>query len=126
MTPLFVDSFAGQERVVDLAALHELLETRFEGANHFWLSGEERFPTLAVAVANEVASVHYFPEEGHPGFISLGDQTLTGDVVFLTGLPSETIEVGKRYTLSWELARRAVEEFSTHLELPRCLSWYEL
>jgi hypothetical protein len=41
--------------------------------NAFRLShGEKKFPAINIMVSGELAYVHYFPKERHPGFASVG------------------------------------------------------
>ena len=43
------------------------------GMNCFWLShGTEKFPAINIMVNGDLAYVHYFPEERHPGYASVG------------------------------------------------------
>jgi hypothetical protein len=43
----------------------------------FSLSREgEKYPCLAIRISGDVADVHYFPREGHPGFRCLGGEGL--------------------------------------------------
>ena len=36
--------------------------------NEFWISNEMDYPCLCVSVNGEYAHVHYFNEEGDPGY----------------------------------------------------------
>ncbi|KVK72520.1 hypothetical protein WJ47_10295 [Burkholderia ubonensis] len=103
---------------------------RWSGAaNDYWLShGNAKFPALAVMVNGQLATAHYFPDEHHPGFISLGnvngldpDGTST---FFLTN--TETTDVANERVISIEVAWEAAREFAQNWSLPRCIKWFEL
>lgn len=50
------------------------------GGGVFWLCREDaEYPCLAIRVSGNVADVHYFPTDGHPGFQCLGGEGLTAD-----------------------------------------------
>jgi hypothetical protein len=43
------------------------------GRNSFWLShGNKMYPALKIMVNVDLAYLHYFSKEGHPGFASVG------------------------------------------------------
>src|SRR5262249_30175044 len=47
------------------------------GGGIFWLApDEERHPALCLRVSGDVADVHYFPRDRHPGFRCLGGNGL--------------------------------------------------
>ncbi|MCB9586525.1 MAG: hypothetical protein H6718_14075 [Polyangiaceae bacterium] len=123
---LLVESLGPSCHVANRADLYACLKVRFGESNHFWLSCEDPFPSLAVAVRDALASLHYFPEESHPGFICLGNEAIEGTQTLTIAWPRETIEVENRYVVSWQLALEAAEEFLVTQERPRCLQWFEL
>jgi len=44
------------------------------GMNSFWLShGTEEFPAINIMVNGDLAYVHYFPADRHPGYASVGN-----------------------------------------------------
>src|SRR6516165_8421738 len=59
----------------DIEQIDRILHKRYgEGVNDFWISlGNEKYPTIALQVNRDLASLHYFPREGHPGYVSVGD-----------------------------------------------------
>jgi hypothetical protein len=64
--------------VQDVAALEKAFAWRdSRGGAGFWLAhGSDRYPTLAIRISGDVADVHYFPHDGHPGFRCLGGEGL--------------------------------------------------
>jgi hypothetical protein len=43
------------------------------GFNSFWLShGADKSPAINIMVNGDLAYIHYFPEDHHPGFMSVG------------------------------------------------------
>jgi hypothetical protein len=59
----------------DEAALERVLRFRDDvGGALFWLApDDDQYPAVAIRVSGELADVHYFPEEGHPGFRALAE-----------------------------------------------------
>jgi hypothetical protein len=65
------------ERVRDAnsdEAIESALAERYgSGVNSLWLChGGAKYPALALLVRADLASLHYFPRERHPGFRSVG------------------------------------------------------
>lgn len=57
------------------AEIEAVLRTRHgTGRDAFWLTpGRSKgFPAINIMVIGELAYVHYFPKERHPGFASVG------------------------------------------------------
>jgi hypothetical protein len=63
-------NYCEPEHADDEECLTQILEQRDErGGGEFWLANDgDRFPCLAVVVAGAMSFIHYFPEDGHPGF----------------------------------------------------------
>lgn len=64
--------------IEDEASLGKALAYRDRrGGAQLWLSPNNAdFPCLAFRISGEVGDIHYFPEEGHPGFRRLGGKDL--------------------------------------------------
>jgi len=123
-----IEHFGGLAEVGDDASLDEVLSKRFgEDVNEFWISGDEKYPALTIQVRGPLSCLLYYPEEGHPGFISVGED---GDedevVVFRTNTPTEEIEVSADAVVPFEQARRAAHEFMTSTSKPASVEWSEL
>ena len=82
-------------QVDDIQGLKRVLAWRdARGGAIFWLSGEDvRYPCLGIRVSGNIADVHYFPEEGHPGFRCLGGEGLPedGETAGMTGKTDENV-----------------------------------
>jgi immunity protein Imm1 of predicted polymorphic toxin system len=125
-----IEHFGGTADVADSASLDEVLAARFgdqHDVNEFWISGEQRYPLLSVQVCGELSCLHYFPEEDHPGFISVGQGGgAGGTAVFCTNTPTEEIEVEASAVVPFEQARQATHEFMRSGSQPTCVAWSEL
>jgi hypothetical protein len=98
-----------------------------DGFNNFWLRhGDEEHPCLAILATEGLACVHYFPEDGHPGFQSVrlaSELDPDGVTVFhcceRTTMPNSTV-----IPFSWALD--VAKEFARSKWLPRCIEWLQL
>jgi len=100
------------------------------GRNAFWLShGNKEFPSISIMVSGDLAYVHYFPKEGHPGFASVGN--LPGlrpgeDSVFFMHNSDEPIGVMNEAVVPFRDALKAAQEFAISSALPKSIQWSEL
>ena len=125
---MLVVDFDGQHQVVDEDALDKQLSRRSSaGVNHFWLYfDEEEYPWLAIAVKQDIACVHFFPKEGHPGFQSVGSTSANETITFYM-TADDTIEVPQTAVVPINLAMIAAHEFMHgHGERPSAVKWLEL
>jgi Immunity protein Imm1 len=90
----------------------------------FWLFGEEKHPVLSVLVRGNLACVHFFPREGHPGFASVGNESADASITFRGS--TEAVEVSGACVVTFEQARQAAREFLLSRSLPASLRWSEL
>ncbi len=98
----------------------------FSGA--FSLFHDQTIPSLSVHIYQHFAYVHYFPEEGHPGF-QPSEMTPAGTpatVDFLMTDGSATIEMPADTICRVEDAYRAAIEFFQTRTMPTCINWFEL
>ena len=100
------------------------------GNNEFWISIETPFPFMGVLTSRSFAYVHFFDEDGSPGFSALSDGSTVPDSdqppVFYTNNASEIIEVEDDCILSLDKAIQIVQEFFTTKQMPQCIEWDEL
>lgn len=101
------------------------------GYNEFWISAEKQFPLMAMLTRNDIASVHFFPEDGHPGFcgLSSGEKAFLpeeGTTVFRTNNNSEDIWVENCCVIPLEKAIKVIEEFFETDTMPEQIEWDEL
>ena len=125
-----VSHFGGTIDCPTMEILEIVLNMQFgTGVNEFWISGEEDNPCLAILVNNSYANLTYFPEDGHPGFQSVGmdtDLDLGEITVFYTNTPEEEMEINNDAVVPFEIALNAAKEFYLTSALPTCLEWTEL
>jgi hypothetical protein len=130
-TCMVVRHFGGIERL-DKASVARIFAERFgDGFNEYSFFDEHlEYPRLTVLANRELAAVYYFPEEGHPGYVSVGndDRRDSGDLqAFRASTPGEEIFVPVEAVVPVSVARTATEQFfisSSHL--PSALEWREL
>lgn len=116
--------------VGDDSDLERVLALRYaNGFNNFWMThGDEEMPAFAILVKNELAVANYFPNEGDPGFISLGDLDgleKHGTTMFIT-VTKEKTHLGNQFIVPFSLALLATKEFFISTKVPKCIKWFEL
>lgn len=98
--------------------------------NAFWLShNNEKYPMISILVKGELASLHYFPKERHPGFRSVGrakDLKAGGTTTFFMNSETEEHEVLNDSIVPFSTALTVAKEFSRAKELPTSVEWLEL
>ncbi len=107
-----------------------LLKRYGEDVNAFWIYHEPREkPLLLILVNNKIANLHYFPDDDHPGFHSIGKMpSLPVDrstVFFMNGL-KEREEVPNDAIVPFADAMTAAKEFLVSTRLPPSIKWFEL
>ena len=96
----------------------------------FELSHENDFPALFVEFNRNIAYMHYFPAEEHPGY-QPKDMTPDGcpNVVHflpIKGSEADSIDMPDYALVSAETAYAVAVEFFRSPDLPRSVSWFEL
>ena len=97
-----------------------------ELVNEFLLSGDKRFPCLAIMVNNEYAVLTFFPENEDCLFQSIGEGTaLNPDEtsIFYTGTQDQETQIWNEFVIPFAKAREAATEFFASLSLPVCIEW---
>src|SRR5690606_15305426 len=101
-----------------------------EGANSFWLyPADEDVPSLLILAMNDLASLHFFPNQEHPGFSSIGDiegLDPNGTTVFYMDGMNAPQDMNNDTIVPFEKAVEAAKEFFVNGELPNCIEWREL
>jgi len=125
-----IDHFGGEEIAADAATLEAVLGKRYgANANEFWLSGEEPYPAVTILVREQLACVHFFPEDGHPGYLLKGGRSIvepSGFTTFFTNTPTEEIEVANENIVPFSDAQRIAREFFLTNSMPGSDDWFEL
>lgn len=86
-----------------------------------WISGEDKYPCLAILINGSLACVNYFEEEGEM-WQSYGNYP--NDVRFIAG--GEEWEAPADTVVSLEDAISCMEEFFDTPKRPECIEWQEL
>src|SRR5262245_52179641 len=112
-----VDGHRRTWEVADQPGLAAALAWRDErGGAMLWLTPDNaRYPALALRISGDVADVHYFPQDGHPGFRCLGgDRQPAGGVtrlVYQGADPATGEDTPNEFIVPVELAGEVAAEF---------------
>jgi hypothetical protein len=126
-----IEDFAGAYEASNTSELERLLQKRYgPGVNSFWLShDDEKYPSVSLLVKGDLACLHYFPADTHPGFLSIGSvQELKPDeatTFFLNNLDQEQ-EMPNGSVIQYSKAVEVAKVFFASKELPRSIEWLEL
>ena len=128
-----VYDFDGLVEVSNIRELEKALMKRYlkdgEEVNHFWLDHDEAYPSLAIPIRGNLAGLHYFPEEGHPGFRSEGNMKglkMGKTTEFYMNIHGQSIDVINDAIVPVSVALRVAKEFFYSKELPKSVEWFEL
>lgn len=89
----------------------------------------EGFPAINIMVNGDLAHVHYFPKERHPGYASVGGAlglSPEEDTEFFHDNTQETIQIMNDSMVSFSDALKAAQEFAISKSMPKCIQWDEL
>ena len=84
---------------------------------------------MNILANGELAYVHFFPREGHPGLASVGalpNLRPGEDMVFFLYNSREPIEVMNESVIAFSDALKAAQEFAISKSLPKCIRWRSL
>jgi hypothetical protein len=129
---MIVEHFGGTVECENINKFNAVLNKRYgAGVNEFWLSGEAKFPCIAILINGEFAHVTFFPEDGHPGFHSINTENpkLDETKVFYVNTVNEEIEINGDLNagiISTGKAMEIANEFFMTLSMPKCAEWFEL
>jgi hypothetical protein len=127
-----VDDFGGSHKVNSDQDLDEILAARYgQGVNEFWLwQGDKLRPAICIFANGELACIHYYPHDDHPGFQSLGPAPgldSKGETMFFVNSPEgEETPMPNTSVVPFSWARAVAKEFARSTQLPRCIKWSEL
>ena len=126
-----IRDFSSEQVVKAAEEFETILQHRFdEGANSFWLyPADEDVPSLLILAMNDLASLHFFPNQEHPGFSSIGDiegLDPNGTTVFYMDGMNAPQDMNNDTIVPFEKAVEAAKEFFVNGELPNCIEWREL
>lgn len=96
--------------------LREILNNKLNMYNEIWMYDKKPYPALSIMTNGKKAVVHYFPNEEHPGYISINQESFeNNDIeIFLTNGNQEKIEIcaENAVNVAWaiELAVKFLDE----------------
>ena len=100
------------------------------GRNGFWLfHGSDKSPAVNIMVMGDLAYVHYFSGEDHPGFASIGTVpglSPGGVTSFYPDDSNETFEILNDSVVRFADALKVAQEFAVSPALPKSIQWLEL
>jgi hypothetical protein len=128
---MFVQDFDSVRNVENPADIEAVLSKRHRaGVNSFWLGQRAAgFPAVAIMVNGDLAHVHYFPNEGPPGFASVGGSlglSPDGETVFCHDNTEEICPMMNYSVVPFSDALKAAQEFAVSNAMPKCLQWNSL
>ncbi len=112
--------------------LEELLKKKDRcGGGLFWIAeSENSYPYLGIRVTESVGDIHFFPEEGHPGFRCIGGEDLpkSGNTVLIYyGCdPADGEETPNEFIVPFATLLVVAKEFLQSKKLPESVKWLEL
>jgi hypothetical protein len=123
--------FRGKHKVESVLQLESVLSDKYaQNRNCFWLThNDEKHPTLALLVNGELATLNYFPREGHPGFVpaeGLGNVSGAGTTAFSIDEIEQESEIPNEQVVSFAKAVTAAKNFFELKQLPQSMKWREL
>jgi hypothetical protein len=126
-----VQDFEQVYEVSDNAGLETALAIRYsDQINTFWLShGDKRYPVLVLFVNGTLASLHYFPEDRHPGLRSVGKGSgleRQGTTTFFMHGVKDAVPILNDAVMCSSEALMAAREFLTSKNLPQSVEWLDL
>jgi len=125
-----VEDFDAVHDVTTLADVQAALSKRHDaGINAFWLShGSKKHPAISILVKGDLAYVHYFPNEDHPGLASVAELPVPRphetSIFFVS--PNEKVWILNGAVVPFSDALKAAQEFSVSRTLPKCIRWNSL
>jgi hypothetical protein len=101
------------------------------GGGIFWLTSDEQvYPALAMRVSGDLAEVHFFPRDNHPGFRCLGGRGLPErgwtTLVYQGCDPASGEQTPNEFVVPFETALSVAKEFFRTKQMSETVSWFEL
>src|SRR5215469_17125394 len=95
------------------------------GMNSFWLShGTEEFPAINIMVNGDLAYVHYFPDDDHPGYGSAGavpNLSRGGKTNSFMHSSDQPNPIRNDAVVPFSKALKVAQEFAVSKSLPKCI-----
>jgi hypothetical protein len=116
----------------DEAGLEQVLRFRDAvGGALFWLVHDDhRHPSMAIRISGNLADVHYFPDEGHPGFRALAEPAALGarttTFIYEGCDPATGEETPSQFVVPVSKAIDVAKDFHRTGARSSAVSWFEL
>ena len=116
----------------DEDTLERVLELRDDvGGALFWLTHDgDGYPALTIRISGDMADVHYFPGEGHPGFRALAESPARNgqaSIFVYDGCdPMAGEETPSEFVLHASTAMNLAKDFYRNRTRSSFVSWFEL
>jgi Immunity protein Imm1 len=128
---MIVGDFSGEIEVEDERQLANALRRRHAGElNAFWLCDKQKErPALSILAKGDLAYLHYFPTEDHPGYASIGRAggLASGETTdFCMALDEYPVPIQNNRIVPFHMAVKVAKEFLRSDELPKAIQWFEL
>jgi hypothetical protein len=121
----------GKHEANSISEFESVLDKRYgPDVNAFWIMHDEEMnPAISLLVRGDLSCIHYFPYEGHPGFVSVG--TVEGlDREGFTTFRFDTLEqeeeIWNHHVILASASMSAAKDFFISKELPKSIEWTEL
>lgn len=123
--------FRGKHTADSVLQLESILRNKYaQNRNGFWLThNDEKHPALAVLVNGDLATLHYFPREFHPGFVpaeGLENADGAGTTAFSIDENEQESEMPNEQVVSFAKAVTVAKSFFDSKQLPQSMRWKEL
>lgn len=127
-----IDDFDGSTIISNEADLLDRIKSVRNGKYGAFMMYDiaKPYPALSIQINDDVAYLHYFPSDDHPGYQPQGMAPKSCDesVYFLqtTGLHSDGFDMPNSTLVSTDMAYTAAVEFFRSSDLPQSIFWSEL
>jgi len=119
-----------QDLTTPLEIERALSKRHDSGINSFWLfHGAEERPAINIMVNGDLAYVHYFPDDDHPGYGSAGavpNLSRGGKTNSFMHSSDQPNPIRNDAVVPFSKALKVAQEFAVSKSLPKCIPWRSL
>lgn len=121
----------GTHEVQTVEELEVILARMYSSnSNSFWLMDSPgAYPQLSILINNHIATLNYLPREQVAGLRSVRTDAhlqIPGTSRFLISSLGDEVPVSNDAIISLSVAVEAAKEFFRTMQLPKCVTWFEL
>ena len=126
-----IHDLSGAIELSDVSQIADRLRSVRNGTHGVcYIAGDANYPYVAVHFNGDVAYLHYFPSDDHPGFQPFGmtPANCADSVHFLNidGLDGGAFDMPASTLVDANTAVSAVLEFVANQVMPESVNWFEL